>query len=381
VYAVARYPCFVKSEPSKSPPTSARRRRLLGAVVAIILLLVQLLPPLLFFQEGPWQIPFPILLVMLEAAVLLPLLASVSRVVDGRGASARRWILFSVPATLVTGAVVGGLAAYSVRYGGPFSAFVDQSFGPIVTPFRGVIAGLLVGVIQLGIWSVAFVIPSELAAEHARHTELERLRREAEGLRAIAELQRLRSQLEPHFLLNTLNMVSGLVTIDAEKARWLVSCLGDLLRDALREQDELQPLESELEWLARYVEILELRHLGQFTVEWDVEKAARTAMVPRLLLQPLVENAVQHGALRCSQGGRVRIVARKESRDGESRLVCTVEDNGPGVTPSVRDGAIGVGNVRRRLELSYTSALFTLASEDGITRADIDVPFVEKAAA
>jgi len=353
----------------------------LGAVVALTLLLVQLLPPLLFFQDGPWRMPFPIFLVMLEAATLLTLLAVVSRLVDRRGSSPRRWVLFSVPAALLTGAVVGGLSAYSVSQAGLFSTFVDHSFGPTVTPFRGAIAGLVIAVMQLGVWFVAFVIPSELAAEQARQTELEGLRREAEGLRAIAELQRLRSQLEPHFLLNTLNMVSGLVTIDAEKARWLVSCLGDLLRDALREQDELQPLESELEWLARYVEILELRHLGQFTVEWEVERAARTAMVPRLLLQPLVENAVQHGALRCAQGGRVRIVARKENRDGESRLVCTVEDNGPGVAPSVRDGAIGVGNVRRRLELSYTSALFTLASEDGITRADIDVPFVEKAAA
>jgi signal transduction histidine kinase len=369
----------VNGESSDSTRRSRRRLRLLGAVVATTLLLVQLLPPLLFVQDARLsEMPFPIVLVMLEAATLLTLLAGVTRFVDRRGASPRRWVLFSVPAALLAGACVGSLAAYSASSGGLLSTIVDQSFGPTITPFRGAVVGLVIGVMQLGVWSVAFVIPTELAAEHARRRELDGLRREAEGLRAIAELQRLRSQLEPHFLLNTLNMVSGLVTIDPEKARWLVSCLGDLLRDALREQDELQPLESELEWLARYVEILELRHLGQFTVEWDVDRAARTAMVPRLLLQPLVENAVQHGALRCVRGGRVRIVARKEHRAGEPRLICSVEDNGPGVTPSVRDGAIGVGNVRRRLELSYTSALFTLASEDGITRADIDVPFLEK---
>ncbi len=351
--------------------------------MATTLLLVQLLPPLLFVQKGPRlsKMPFPIVLVMLEAAAILTVLAGVTRIVDRREASPRRWILFSLPIVLAAGACVGALTALSVSHGGLFSTIVDQSVGPTITPFRGAVVGLMIGVMQLGVWSVAFIIPAELAAEHARRSELERLRREAEGLRAIAELQRLRSQLEPHFLLNTLNMVSGLVTIDPEKARWLVSCLGELLRDALRDQDELQPLESELEWLARYVEILELRHLGQFTVEWDVDRAAKTAMVPRLLLQPLVENAVQHGALRCAKGGRVRIVARKEDRHGEPRLICTVEDNGPGVTPSVRAGAIGVGNVRRRLELSYPTALFTLASEGGVTRADIDVPFLEKAEA
>ena len=112
--------------------------------------------------------------------------------------------------------------------------------------------GLVLGVLHTGIWALAFVFPYVAEDARLRALEADKLRLEAEQLKSAAELARLRSQLEPHFLLNTLNAIAGLVTEDPREARRLLACLGDLLRDSLRDGDELQPLEDEIAWLRRY---------------------------------------------------------------------------------------------------------------------------------
>src|SRR6185369_11169926 len=170
-----------------------------------------------------------------------------------------------------------------------------------------------------------------------------------------AELARLRSQLEPHFLLNTLNAIASLVTEDPKEARRLIACLGDLLRDSLRDADDLQPLEAEVAWLRRYAEILESRHKGTLVFIWEIENDAKRALVPRLLLQPLVENAVKHGALRRRDGGVVTVRASMDADPrGSEKVICTVEDNGPGLPDAEpRAGAFGLRSVRRRLQLKF----------------------------
>ena len=200
-------------------------------------------------------------------------------------------------------------------------------------------------------WALAFVYP--YAADDARHRALE-----AEKLRTAAELARLRSQLEPHFILNTLSAIAGLVTQEPRKARRLLACLGDLLRDVLSEGGEMQSLDDEIAWLRRYAEILESRHDGCLEFQWDIEESARGVQIPRLLLQPLVENAVKHGALQRPRGGRVIVSARVTSQEGRpARLMCTVEDNGPGMSVAPpRSGAIGLWSVRRRLALKYAES-------------------------
>jgi LytS/YehU family sensor histidine kinase len=194
---------------------------------------------------------------------------------------------------------------------------------------------------------------------------------EAENLRSQAELARLRTHLEPHFLLNTLNAISGLVTEDPREARRLLACLGDLLRDAVQKTSELQRLDEEIAWLRRYALILEARHKGALSFRWDIQPGSESALLPRLLLQPLVENAIKHGALRRSDGAGEVVV--RASRSSSGSLVCVIEDNGPGMPDAVRTGAFGLRAVRRRLELEAPSASLTLESSSDGTRSIVEI--------
>jgi len=232
--------------------------------------------------------------------------------------------------------------------------------------FAVLIAACGLGIMHLGIFALAFVYP--FAAHDARVRALE-----AEKLRTAAELARLRGHLEPHFLLNTLNAIAGLVTEDPREARRLLAALGDLLRDALRDGDEMHTLEQEEAFLRKYAEILESRHKGSLAFKWELDADVRTAPVPRMLLQPLVENAVKHGALRRRGGGTVTLRASlvpRASSDGPDVIECTVLDDGPGFAEGpIRQGAIGLSVVRRRLELKFQHAALRIESSTEGTRA------------
>ncbi|WP_394840153.1 histidine kinase [Pendulispora rubella] len=247
---------------------------------------------------------------------------------------------------------------------------------------RTAMSGIFSGFLHSGVWAFGFVYV--FAAEDARMRALEReahkseaarFAAEAEQLRATAELARLRSQLEPHFLLNTLNAISGLVTRSPKEARRLIGCLGDLLADSLRDADGMQTLDQEMQWLHRYAEILESRHANALRFHWIVSDATRQILIPRLLLQPLVENAVHHGALRRAGGGEVTVRVELERRADIDDVVCTIEDNGPGLsTDPTRPGAFGIHSVRRRLALEYRDANLHLESTGRGTRAIVRFP-------
>lgn len=259
----------------------------------------------------------------------------------------------------------------TVALGLEFQSF--QQGEPLTLP-RVVIFGAVVGALQLVLWAVTFAYP--LAVEDARvraleserlRLETETLRLESEQLRASAELAGLRSQLEPHFLLNTLNAIAGLVTHHPREARRLLGSLGDLLRGSLRDVDELQPLSEELSWLEKYAQILESRHADALTFRWEIDDAARVALLPRWLLQPLVENAVNHGALQRGEGGVVCVRGRVETTPRGIQLVCEIEDNGPGLPAEPpRPAAVGLRSVRRRVALNFPDGDFDIAStQDG----------------
>jgi signal transduction histidine kinase len=231
--------------------------------------------------------------------------------------------------------------------------------------------GFMMGMTYFALWALVFLLPA--FAEHARTRRLE-----ADKLRTLAELAQLRSNLEPHFLLNTLNTVAGLVTEDPRQARRLLGNLGDLLRDSTGAGTEMETIDAQIEWLRRYAQILETRHAGQLAFRWDIGDATPRVLLPRLLLQPLVENAVKHGALKRGSGGEITV---RTQLDG-SRLVCTVEDNGPGVSKApTRPGAFGILSVRRRLAVQYADAgSLRVESTTAGTRWTVEVP-VELAAA
>jgi hypothetical protein len=187
-----------------------------------------------------------------------------------------------------------------------------------------------------------------------------------------ARLDALRMQLNPHFLFNTLHAVSALVERDPSGVRKMIARLSELLRHTIeaRGADEV-PLRDELEFLRRYIEIMEIRFQGRLTVTVNAGDRALDALVPNLILQPIVENALEHGASRASGRGEVTIDAKVDGDD----LVVTVQDNGPGLQSN--DEGVGLSNTKARLDQLYGDpASLTLASPSaGGVLATLRLPY------
>jgi signal transduction histidine kinase len=166
---------------------------------------------------------------------------------------------------------------------------------------------------------------------------------------AEAQLHSLRLQLQPHFLFNTLNTITALITPEPRAAERMVAGLSELLRASLRLADEQEvPLARELDHLRLYVDIQQTRFGDRLAVAMDVDPAVRSALVPSLLLQPLVENAIRHGITPRASGGRISVRA---SRDADE-LRLEVRDDGVGAATHdgllAREG-VGLTNTRERL--------------------------------
>jgi len=217
----------------------------------------------------------------------------------------------------------------------------------------------------------------------ARLEETRRLEAEATELRAEAaelhaqvtdaRLNALRTQLNPHFLFNTLNAVSTLVDEDPPGARRMIARLSDLLRHTLGEGAEQEiTLARELEMLRRYLEIMEVRFQGKLEVSIETEPSLEDALVPNLVLQPLVENAFRHGLAQMQTVGRVAVRAVRDDGD----LVLTVRDNGRGPANPVREG-VGLTNTRARLTQLYgkRQRLALTADENGGAVVEVRVPY------
>lgn len=192
---------------------------------------------------------------------------------------------------------------------------------------------------------------------------------------AEARLEALRMQVNPHFLFNTLHAVSSLVHRDPDGVRRMIAKLANLLRTTLRGGTEPEvSLERELEFLEDYLEIMRIRFQGRLDVEFDVAPGLLHALVPNLILQPLVENAVKHGVAKTTDPAQIVITAAAE----DHTLVLRVFDSGPGLTtpdPAEEPG-IGIRNVRERLAQLYgDGARLILASRpEGGARAEVRLP-------
>jgi LytS/YehU family sensor histidine kinase len=164
-----------------------------------------------------------------------------------------------------------------------------------------------------------------------------------------SKLDTLRSQLRPHFLFNTLNAISVFVTEDVDKAQQMILRLSSLLRRSLDEEAHEVPMQQELAFVSDYLDIQRGRFGDQLSVRVDVDPAVLSARVPVFLLQPLLENAIEHGK---SDDNRTTI-ALSAVREHDM-LHVTIVDDGPGVGDSarVREG-IGLRNTRARLHHLY----------------------------
>lgn len=199
-------------------------------------------------------------------------------------------------------------------------------------------------------FALVAVIHTIATYKKLRDRELEASR--LEGQLALAHLEVLKTQLHPHFLFNTLNAISSLMHRDVDAADRMISMLSDLLRLSLdNDQRHQVSLREELEFLDRYMAIEKIRFRDRLEVAIEVESSCWDAMLPRLILQPLVENSIRHGIALRSAAGRVAIRAR---RDGDG-LAITVWDDGPGVPRGPEEIRFGVGlsNTQARLQQTY----------------------------
>jgi two-component system, LytTR family, sensor kinase len=190
--------------------------------------------------------------------------------------------------------------------------------------------------------------------------------------RAQARLDVLRTQLNPHFLFNTLNAVSALVERDPRGARRMIARLSDLLRYTLEESTEQEvPLHRELDLLGEYIELMQIRFQDRLTVTMDVAPDVRNALVPNLILQPIVENAMKHGIGRITGAGTIVLRARREG----DTLAIAVTDNGPG--PGGGEEGVGLTNTNARLRQMYGES-YSVALQPAPprgTEARVVIPF------
>jgi two-component sensor histidine kinase len=215
---------------------------------------------------------------------------------------------------------------------------------------------------------------------YRRYHERELHAAELQKQLAQAKLDALRMQLNPHFLFNTLHTISALIHEDPECADRIVARLSDLLRLSLDQSDTNEvPLRQELAFLDRYLEIEQIRFQDRLTVERNVEPDLLEALVPCLILQPIVENAIRHGIETREDMGRIAIRARRS----DGMLELSVRDNGSGLPDAQsapRREGIGLSNTRSRLRHLYGDhQRFELAGvAGGGMEALIVVPFRTK---
>lgn len=274
------------------------------------------------------------------------------------------------------------IAAFHVR---PRYANPAQPGGPGTGGFFSILHGpmivnhfiLYIGVLSAGIARDYFF------RYRSRERETARLQSETAQLEAQlaeAKLAALNAQLNPHFLFNTLHAVSSLVERDPRGVRRMIARLSELLRYTLEGGHEpVVAVGQEIAFLERYLEIMQIRFDDRLEIDVQVGDDARDALVPSLILQPLVENAVKHGVEKVAGTGRIEITARRH----DNQLVLSIGDNGPGRTKSENGDERGVGlrNIRQRLEQLYGGAqsLTFLERPGGGTIARIEMPFQSRA--
>ena len=219
-------------------------------------------------------------------------------------------------------------------------------------------------------------LQAEQAELRARAAQLQAQSAELHAQLAEARLATLHARLNPHFLFNTLNAVSALVAKNPKGVRDMIALLSELLRHALTDTREHEiPLREELRLLRLYLEILEIRYQGQLRTVVTVDADVREALVPNLILQPLVENAMKHGIDRAGGHGTIEVLAR---RDGDD-LVLSVRDTGAGddAAAPVSESGVGLRLTRERLAELYGGAQrleLTPAADGGMT-ARVTLPY------
>src|SRR5258705_3983791 len=269
-----------------------------------------------------------------------------------------------------------------------FASYINQilsPFGPQREPrsFLEMLSGRAMSQFHLDLLIYGATLGVSYAVSYYfRYREREFRAAQLETQLAQAQLQTLKMQLHPHFLFNTLNGIAGLVRDSRNKAAVdMLAGLSDLLRYTLENAGKQEvPLKEELEFLELYLDIQQMRFSDRLKVEMHIEPEVLNALVPNLILQPLVENAIRHGVSRRAGSGVVGINARRN----EGSLRISIYDDGLGLKRD--DGAatvegVGLPNTRAGLgQLPRARQSVSLsAREGGGVEANLVIPFVRAA--
>lgn len=230
-------------------------------------------------------------------------------------------------------------------------------------PYRAGSGTLIFGLIILTYYLIMSM--SALAEKKAREANLEAVIRDT-------ELKMLRSQINPHFLFNTLNSISSLTVTNPEKARLMVIKLSDFMRYSLSRKDE-QPvsLENELNNIRLYLDIEKVRFGDRLEYEEIIEPECLNLKIPVLLLQPLYENAVKHGVHESS--GTIRVTTRISCSGRYVRI--DISNNFDTGSPDLKGTGTGLANVSKRLDLYYGgNASINVSRKDNLFRVVLELP-------
>lgn len=289
----------------------------------------------------------------------LPLFLWIARRVDGLSRS-RAFTVASVVIGIATLVVLTSWVDFTITYRGApsrpdFSDYLPQALRQNLLPW-------------IALTGIVVAVESRRRAVNLA-VEQERLRSGMAAQRLVA----LTSQLQPHFLFNTLQGISTLIHRDPDAADEMLGKLADLLRDVLRDRDRVVvPLSDEITYARTYLEIAKLRFGDRLRYEIDVPRDLEEASVPLFILQPLVENAIAHGIGSKIEGGSVRVRAYREY----AAIRLEVEDDGAGVrTGNETKEGIGMSNTRERLRAAFgNDQSFELLSVPGGTIARVEIP-------
>jgi sensor histidine kinase YesM len=257
---------------------------------------------------------------------------------------------------------------------------LHSRFASIFDYFRGnFFSGLYLGVLVYAL--IVFAMHALLFYRNFRAEEEKKLRVTAQL--AQAELHALKMQVHPHFLFNTLHSISSLVLEDPPKANMMIARLGDFLRLTLEHSERhFVTLKEEIEFARCYLEIEEVRFSDRLRIDFDIDPVSFAAQVPHLILQPIVENAVQHAIAPYAAAGFIKIRAKKI----EDTIRIEITDSGAGIVAGGEsnngDGrGVGLANVRGRLKQLYGSNhKFELANNpSGGLIVVLEIPFFNEA--
>jgi len=258
---------------------------------------------------------------------------------------------------LIAGSI-GSMTAYAITFKLFFPGF--EQWPPFNVLFGSLIMAFFFGLLGFLYFGLRHNLEKTISALKQKEVEEARLVQ----LQKTAELDALRAKIDPHFLFNTFNSIASLIQTNPEQAELMIEKLSGLFRFTLRSSDrKFVELEEELNIVTNYLQIEKLRFGDRLKYSISGPGKLRTALVPPLFIQPLVENSVKHGISKMKDGGQIEV----EYRETGSKLLLIIRDNGPGFEQIMSSQGFGLQSVKERLTLLYNGRFsLDINSESGV---------------